>query len=332
MSRDPDPAAPFVIPAAELGAAEDDPASAPPPPDEPPTGAAMVRMAELAARPRSGGWLWPSAGALLSMVIGVAAWDYVSGLIARNEIIGTAVLLLMALLAALLLGQAARELFAMRRLARIDDLRAAALAAVAAADAAAAAALADRLERFYAGRPELKWARETLATERAHLLDADAVVAAAERRLLEPLDNAARREIEAAARAVAAATALVPLALVDVMAAASQNIRMIRRIAEIYGARAGLFGSLRLLREVASHLLATGAVAVGDDLIGSVAGGHVFARLSRRFGEGVVNGALTARVGVAAMEVCRPLPFAALPRPKVSNLIGRALAGLFGKA
>jgi putative membrane protein len=62
-----------------------------------------------------------------------------------------------------------------------------------------------------------------------------------------------------------------------------------------------------------------------------VAGGHVLARLSRRFGEGIVNGALTARVGVAAMEVCRPLPFAALPRPKVSNLIGRALTGLFQK-
>ena len=47
--------------------------------------------------------------------------------------------------------------------------------------------------------------------------------------------------------------------------------------------------------------------------------------------EGVVNGALTARVGIAAMEVCRPLPFAALPRPKVSNVIGRALTGLFQK-
>ena len=59
---------------------------------------------------------------------------------------------------------------------------------------------------------------------------------------------------------------------------------------------------------------------------------QTLARVSRRFGEGVMNGALTARVGVAAMDVCRPLPFAALPRPKVSNLIGRALTGLFQKA
>ncbi|MBP7241390.1 TIGR01620 family protein [Amaricoccus sp.] len=329
MSRAPEP---FVIPAAALGESDVDPASAPPPPDEPPTGAAMVRMAELAARPpRGGGWLWPTAGALVSMMIGIAAWDYVTRLLARSEVLGTAVLLLMGLFALLLLGQVARELLAMRKLARIDAFRAEASAVTAAADARAAAALAERLARFYGGRPELQWSRDTLAAERAHLLDPDAILAVTERHLLEPLDNAARREIEAAARTVAAATAVVPLALVDVMAAASQNIRMIRRIAEIYGAHAGLLGSLRLLREVATHLLATGAVAVGDDLIGSVAGGHLAARLSRRFGEGVVNGALTARVGVAAMDVCRPLPFVALPRPRVSNLIGRALTGLFGK-
>ncbi|MBA3324613.1 MAG: TIGR01620 family protein [Rhodobacteraceae bacterium] len=290
----------------------------------------MVRMAELAARPATGrGWLWPTAGALLSLVVSVAAYDYLSGLIVRSPVVGAAALLLTGLLALLLVGQIVRELLAFRRLARIDRFRAEALAATSTADTAAAVTLSEKLETFYAGRPELQWSRETLADQRAGLLDADALVQLTERQLLTPLDAAARREIEAAARTVAAATALIPIALVDVMAAASQNIRMIRRIAEVYGAHAGLFGSLRLLREVAQHLLATGAVAVGDDMIGSMAGGHVFARLSRRFGEGVVNGALTARVGIAAMEVCRPLPFAALPRPKVSNLIGRALTGLF---
>ena len=63
---------------------------------------------------------------------------------------------------------------------------------------------------------------------------------------------------------------------------------------------------------------------------GSVAGGGVLSKVSRRFGEGVVNGALTARVGVAAIEVCRPLPFHAAKRPSVTALVRRALTGLFG--
>jgi putative membrane protein len=37
-------------------------------------------------------------------------------------------------------------------------------------------------------------------------------------------------------------------------------------------------------------------------------------------------------VGVAAMEVCRPLPFTALPRPGISNLVSRGLAGLVSRA
>jgi putative membrane protein len=65
-------------------------------------------------------------------------------------------------------------------------------------------------------------------------------------------------------------------------------------------------------------------------MVGSVLGGNVLARLSRRFGEGVVNGALTARVGVAAMEVCRPMPFGAGRRPTVTGVLRRALTGLFG--
>jgi uncharacterized protein (DUF697 family) len=56
-------------------------------------------------------------------------------------------------------------------------------------------------------------------------------------------------------------TALVPLALADVFAALTANLRMIRRVAEIYGGRSGLLGSWRLTRAVFAHLVATGAVA-----------------------------------------------------------------------
>jgi putative membrane protein len=149
-----------------------------------------------------------------------------------------------------------------------------------------------------------------------------------EAELMAPLDAAALREVEGAARQVATVTALVPLALADVATALFANLRMIRRVAEIYGGRSGTLGSWRLMRRVFGHLLATGAVALADDLIGSVAGGGILSKLSRRFGEGVVNGALTARVGLAAMELCRPMPFAALPRPGVTQTVSRALAGL----
>ncbi|MFO1142723.1 MAG: TIGR01620 family protein [Amaricoccus sp.] len=291
----------------------------------------MQAATRIAARRRGGGLFWPSLVSLAVLVGSIAAWDYLTGLLARYPLLGMIALALTALLLIAVLAQLVRELWAFRRLARIDGFRVEAAAVHASADPKAALALSERLSRFYAGRADLHWGRARLAEARADLLDADAVIQATEQTLFGPLDGEARREVEAAARTVAGATALVPLAFVDVLAALSQNMRMVRRIAEIYGAHAGFFGSWRLFRMVATHLLATGAVAVGDDLVGSVAGGHLLARLSRRFGEGVVNGALTARVGIAAMEVCRPLPFAALPRPKVSNVIGRSLTGLFSR-
>ena len=325
---------PFILRSSDLPTSEaPSPAEAPPPPDDdvPPEGTAMLKVTSLAGRRRSGwgAWFWSLLSGFLSLVISVAAYDYITGLMDRFPAIGMAALVILCLLLLVVFIQVAREIWAFRRLARIDTFRRDAASALSAADHKAAVDLSRRLEGFYAGRTDVAWGAQELEAKRSDLLDADAVIALTERTLFEPLDRETRREIEAAARTVAGVTALVPLAFADVLSALSMNVRMIRRIAEIYGAHAGLFGSWRLLRAVATHLLATGAVAVGDDLISSVAGGSALTRISRRFGEGMINGALTARVGIAAMEVCRPLPFSALRRPSVTNIVRRSLTGLF---
>lgn len=326
------PNGPVLIEREEAAAVGPD--AAPPVPDlgPAPQGRAMQTVAVLAARPRSrlGRFFWGSAAALVGFMASVATWRFVEGLLATYPLLGwiAAGLTLLFVLAALLV--ALREAAAWARLARLDRVHQAALAASAAGDLKAAGRVVEGLLALYAAREDTAWGRARLAERRGDVFDADALLALAEAELMAPLDRAARGEIEGAARQVATVTAFVPLALADVAAALTLNLRMIRRIAEIYGGRAGAIGGWRLLRTVLTHLVATGAVAVGDDLIQSVAGGGLLSKLSRRFGEGVVNGALTARVGVAAIEVCRPLPFAALPKPRVTNLVSRALAGLFG--
>lgn len=311
------------------------PDAAPPVPDlaEMPSGRAMQTMATLAARKpsRVGRFFWSAALGLIGFWASVAAWDFVTGLLGRNPVLGTVALVLVAavVLAALLVML--RELAAFARLRRVDALHKAAEAAIVANDLKAAKAVVDKLTGVYAGRDELQWGRARLAERQGDVFDADGLLGLAEAELLMPLDAAAVREVEAAARQVATVTALVPLALADLIAALTANLRMIRRIAEIYGGRSGTLGSWRITRAVLTHLVATGAVAVGDDMLSSFAGGGVLAKVSRRFGEGVVNGALTARVGVAALEVCRPLPFRTTKRPGVSGIVSRALKGLFGK-
>lgn len=311
-------------------------ADAPPVPDltaAAPDGKAMQAAAKIAsARPsRLTRWFWGLGGGVLGAMISVAAWDFATRLLERAPILGWAVTGIVAAFVVVLLLIALREIAALGRLRRIDGLHRAADTALAESDLAKAKAVAGRLMELYKGREETRWGRDRLKERLDDQFDASAVLMLAEDELLAPLDAAARAEVEAAARQVATVTALVPLALADVATALTSSLRMIRRVAEIYGGRSGTIGSWRLTRAVFSHLVATGAVAVGDDLLEPILGGSILSKLSRRFGEGLVNGALSARVGVAAMEVCRPLPFSPRHRPSVRSIIKRALTGLIAR-
>lgn len=266
---------------------------------------------------------------LVTFLLSVAALQFLSDLLQRYPLLGWIGIALFASFALAALAMAWQEYRAWSRFATIDRISRDAAQALIGGDVGTARGVAADLSALYANRPEMALGRAQLADKQDDAFDAQALLALAETSLLVDLDQQARREIEAAARTVAAATALIPLALVDIIAALAANLRMIRRMAEIYGGRAGSVGGWRLARTVMAHLVATGAVAAGDDLIQTVAGGGLLAKLSRRFGEGVVNGALTARVGIAAMEVCRPLPFIHQRRPSVGNLLSRGLKGLF---
>jgi len=299
-----------------------------------PQGVAMQQVAALAARrpSRLGRWFWSLTLTLVGFVVSLAAWDYITGLLARSPILGGIATALIGLLIVVLLIIGLRELAAFGRLRKLDSIQHRAKDALVSHDLKQARNVIGSLEALYSNREDTAWGRAELKSRQSEILDADGLLGLAETTLLTPLDVRAQREVEAAARQVATVTAIVPLALADLFTALTANLRMIRRIAEIYGGRAGTLGSWRLTRTVLTHLVATGAVAVGDDLIGSVAGGGVLSKVSRRFGEGVINGALTARVGVAAIEVCRPLPFHATKKPSVSGLVGRAMSGLFNRS
>jgi len=318
------------------------PATAPPVPDAPdapgaseiPSGQVMQTVATLTGRKPSklARWFWGSLLALITFFASVAAWTFVTGLLASNPLLGLIASTLLGIFAIVLLAIAIKELAAFARLNRIDRVQKEAQAARATDDLKAAQRVVKAVTRLYAGRKDTDWSRDRLAQHAREMVDAGPLLDAAEREVLKPLDALALKEIEAASRQVATITALVPIALADVIAALTSNIRMIRQIAEVYGGRSGTLGSWRLTRTVMLHLVATGAVAITDDLIGSIAGGGVLSKVSRRFGEGLVNGALTARVGIAAMEVCRPLPFNALEKPSVTQTVKRALTGLLDRS
>ena len=86
-------------------------------------------------------------------------------------------------------------------------------------------------------------------------------------RCLRPLDAKAQGEIADAAKRVSLVTAISPRAILDVVFVVAQIVRLVRRIAEIYGGRPGLFGFIKLARSIGAHIAITGGMAVGDSLL-----------------------------------------------------------------
>jgi putative membrane protein len=258
------------------------------------------------------------------VVLGLGLWveNLIFSLFALYPALGWVAVGLAALTLVAFLVLLGRETLGMLRERKIERLRARAADAIARQDDAGARRLVADLIVLYGTRPETARAREVLAGLGSTIIDASDRVAIAERELMRPLDAAAKRAVANAAKQVSLVTAVSPRALVDVGFVLYAAFRLIRRLAAIYGGRPGFFGFLRLARNVLGHLALTGGMAAGDSLLQQVMGLGVAARVSARLGEGVLNGVLTARVGLAAMAVCRPLPFHAIEPPLIADVAG----------
>ncbi len=219
----------------------------------------------------------------------------------------------------------ARETLGLLRLATVEWLHARAAEILINDDRTAGRAVVRELLSFERSTPHLARARADLETHLTEIIDGADLIRLAERELMAPLDVQARRMVSAAAKRVSLVTAVSPRAAVDLLFVLYTALSLMRRLARLYGSRPGTLGMIRVFRLVLSHLALTGGMAAGDSLISQMLGHGVAARVSARLGEGVLNGLLTARLGLAAIEVTRPLPFAALPPPALNDLAGELL-------
>jgi putative membrane protein len=263
---------------------------------------------------------WSAASGFLLLALGSWFVSLVEGFFAHSPLLGTLALVFAGLACLALLVLLAREIRGILRQSRIAHLHMAFANARAQDDRDSARQLVLKLVAMHAGRPQSAQVRTRLQDLTREIVDGGDLIDITEAELIGPLDAAARREIAAAAKRVSMVTAIAPRAFMDVIFVAAQAIRLIRRIAEIYGGRPGLFGFLRLMRSVGAHLAITGGMAVGDSLIQQVVGHGIAAKLSARLGEGVLNGLLTTRIGVSAMAVCRPMPFVVGKPPNIREV------------
>ena len=269
------------------------------------------------------GWatlFWIATGGLVLLGAGLGIVKLIEDLFARSESLGWIGLGFAAAAGLALAVVTGREMFGLMRLAAIEKLHARASAVLTSDDRAESRAIVEDLLKLAHQNPHLARARTALTEHAGDIIDGADMIRLAERELMTPLDQEARRIVSVAAQRVSVVTAVSPRALFDVLFVFVAALRMIRQLARLYGGRPGTLGMISLLRHVITHLAITGGMAAGDTLLQQMLGHGIAAKLSQRLGEGVLNGLLTARLGLAAIDVTRPLPFTALPRPALTDL------------
>ena len=133
------------------------------------------------------------------------------------------------------------------------------------------------------------------------------------------LDAQARREISRSAAESTLMIAVSPLAMVDMAFIAWRNLRLINRIARLYGIELGYYSRLRLFKLVLLNIAFAGASELVREVGMDWMSQDLAARLSARAAQGIGAGLLTARLGIKAMEVCRPLPWIDGDKPRLGD-------------
>ena len=268
-----------------------------------------------------GGLFWTSLLSLIGLAFTMWATQFIEGLFARTPALGYVGLALAALAAiallALVLPRDARHLSPAPHRAPAHGHCESRGRPTTATPRANSCAISSRcMARARTRRARVR----TSKTCTAEIVDGRDLIDIAERELMLPLDARVNHAIADAAKRVSVVTAISPRAIVDLLFVAAQSVRLVRNIAEIYGGRPSSLGFLRILKSVGAHLAITGGMAVGDSLVQQMVGHGLAARLSARLGEGFLNGMLTARVGLSAMAVCRPMPFEIAKPPGLTDV------------
>jgi putative membrane protein len=274
---------------------------------------------------RWGTLFWCASGGLILLAIGLALTGLIESLFTRSQELGWLGLALAIVAAVSLVVVCVREAIALLRLTTMENLHRRAAQTVLSDNRIEGRALVRDLIAHTRSMPRLARARASLEGHLADLIDGADLVRLAERELMTPLDQEARRLVAAAARRVSVVTAVSSRAAIDMLFVLGSALALVRNLSFLYGVRPGTLGLIRLMRLVVSHLAMTGGLAASDSLIQQILGHGIASKLSARLGEGMLNGLLTARLGLAAIEVIRPLPFAGLSRPTLRDLMSEAL-------
>ncbi|MDX2369775.1 MAG: TIGR01620 family protein [Colwellia sp.] len=148
------------------------------------------------------------------------------------------------------------------------------------------------------------------------------------RLVLTKVDEKAMAEIARFSTEAVVLVALSPVALIDMLIILWRNLRMINKVALLYGIKLGYWSRIKLIRQVFVNMVYAGASELVADFGSDMIGADLLGKLSGRLAQGLGAGMLTARLGVKTMQLCRPIPFE--DKPKLAHVRKEMLTTIKG--
>lgn len=134
------------------------------------------------------------------------------------------------------------------------------------------------------------------------------------RLVLTKVDEKAMAEIAKFSTEAVVLIALSPVALIDMLIILWRNLRMINKVALLYGMKLGYWSRIKLIKQVFVNMVYAGASELIADFGSDMIGADLLGKLSGRLAQGLGAGMLTARLGVKTMQLCRPIPLESKPK------------------
>lgn len=284
---------------------------------------AALAPADLAPPAKRRPWLklfFGGAVAFALGVVGLDAYDYAVNLFERSVWLGSAFFALLALSVTGALGFVGRELWSLRRLEKVEDLRLEGERLMVSEAHGQAEDFLRKVEKLYRDRTELDrpiWRFHDQASDA--LNDRERLDLFAHT-VFQTIDKEAYRIVKRSGRDIGVLTALTPIGVLDSLIVLVRTVAMMRSIARLYGVRPGFAATIRLAKRGVRNIVIAGVGDLVSHAAVETAGASLLKMLSARAGQGAINGLLAARIGLSVMQICRPIPFAENELPSLKKL------------
>ncbi len=265
-------------------------------------------------------WVFGFGSLTVLLALVIEAVVYIQYLMTISVVLGGAVLILVILCVAGALAALIRELNALRKLRRHEDIYGDAERLANSELHGEAQALLKPLVQEFSSVPTTRGSlKNFLATANDTHNDRESLIRF-ERDVLAGLDRQAYRTVLAGSRDIGIVTALSPVGLLDSAFVLFRALMMVRGIARIYGIRPTTLSTIVLIRKCLRNAALAGVTDLVADAAIEATGASLASLVSAKAGQGMGNGLLAGRLGIEAIKSTRPLPFIAEEPPRIRHI------------